>query len=504
MTRDTLPPRCARTDAVLALYLDGDVDGDGLESSGFGLVCGASLRDHLLACATCRTQLLRARRLDARLATQAGRAVDGDELEQLATRWFAALEPIPTTPRRATFARAAGLALLLLLPLAIAAFWWWTGTPSQAATVPMPATPPPTESTPVEPAATGPVLTPPTTPPQAAGDILIASDAPQRRARQPRADAAQRAPAPADLQSILVDACLPATERLTATERLVAVAAGGRRTEGAAAFAALLAALAALGDRDGDQCAFHRRALDVVRNEAHLLGQVLADLQRLDTRRGSPARGDLALLTVAARLGDRALDLAIERAVRRHPDLADPLAAALRCDVRAAGGASLLLDIWQDLTARGELAGDAAGPCAWFAGQPLAVFDEVERILRTTRSAPRRVQCLLALGQGSSERSLAVLCEHVRQAPFLEAHAAAFALSQRPRSQLEPLVARARDDDSYLLRAALALAAVPEAVAWIDALALGEAERALLANASFPDFPRVASWFRDRTFALGD
>jgi hypothetical protein len=153
--------------------------------------------------------------------------------------------------------------------------------------------------------------------------------------------------------------------------------------------------------------------------------------------------------------------------------------------------------------ARGD-GDDETVPCRWFAGQPVQVFDELERTLRATRSAPRRVQCLLALGQGTGDEGLQTLLEHLQRAPFLEAHAAAFALSQRPRRQLDLLVPRARSGDMFLLRAALARAAVPAATAWIDALALDAAERALLADGAFADFPRVASWFRDRTLSSGD
>lgn len=68
---------CARTDAVLALYLDGDIDGaaDGsFEDSGFDLVCPDLLAEHLRDCDGCRTALQRARRLDAMLAENAGRS----------------------------------------------------------------------------------------------------------------------------------------------------------------------------------------------------------------------------------------------------------------------------------------------------------------------------------------------------------------------------------------------------------------------------------------------
>jgi hypothetical protein len=521
MTHDTVPPECARTDAVLAIYLDGDVGADGsITDSGFELVCGDSLRDHVLACATCRQQLLRARRLDALLAAQAGgsvgSSVGSSTLGDLASRWFAEIETIPQRLAQppARRPRAAAVAALLLLMPFVTLIWLWVASARTPAAAAPCADSPAAGSAPVSPvpaAARDPdrdagevPATAPTLPP---GEILIASDAAHLRARQLRPDAVQPGslpPGPDEraLPRVLSDTTQPAPVRLDAVERLAA-AAHGTRAENTAAFQDLMGALASLGDRDAYQRSLHRRAIDLVRLDPHLTSQVLAQLQRMETRRGSGARDDLAVVTVAARLGDRQLDTALQRAVRRHPQLAEPLAAALRGSVRTTGGAALLLEIWQDLVARGD-GDDETVPCRWFAGQPVQVFDELERTLRATRSAPRRVQCLLALGQGTGDEGLQTLLEHLQRAPFLEAHAAAFALSQRPRRQLDLLVPRARSGDMFLLRAALARAAVPAATAWIDALALDAAERALLADGAFADFPRVASWFRDRTLSSGD
>ncbi|MCR9247241.1 MAG: hypothetical protein NXI31_19585 [bacterium] len=72
---------CTRTNAVLALYLDGDIDGAGrgfdpeaFEDSGFELVCPETLANHLRECEICQVALQRARRLDAALAESAGRS----------------------------------------------------------------------------------------------------------------------------------------------------------------------------------------------------------------------------------------------------------------------------------------------------------------------------------------------------------------------------------------------------------------------------------------------
>lgn len=92
-------PGCARTNAVLAVHLDGDIareafDREAYEPLGYGFVSDDSLHTHLRECATCQMALQRARRLDAALATMAGRAVadqvatSGCSLEQLSEQWL--------------------------------------------------------------------------------------------------------------------------------------------------------------------------------------------------------------------------------------------------------------------------------------------------------------------------------------------------------------------------------------------------------------------------------
>ncbi|MFK7742849.1 MAG: hypothetical protein AB8H80_21235 [Planctomycetota bacterium] len=65
---------CARTDAVLALHLDGDLAADASQRDplGYAFVSEQSLHAHLRSCAICQSALQRARRLDALLAAQAG------------------------------------------------------------------------------------------------------------------------------------------------------------------------------------------------------------------------------------------------------------------------------------------------------------------------------------------------------------------------------------------------------------------------------------------------
>ncbi|MEO6597212.1 MAG: hypothetical protein ABIP94_20910, partial [Planctomycetota bacterium] len=117
--RPTLP-ECPKTNAVLAIHLDGDVAGSDFagsdisgsdiaggdiagggweagepEGAGFDFACSETLGAHLRACAICQSLLLRARRLDAALAADSGRALaehpreTGAGYEEIAQRWFA-------------------------------------------------------------------------------------------------------------------------------------------------------------------------------------------------------------------------------------------------------------------------------------------------------------------------------------------------------------------------------------------------------------------------------
>ena len=92
-------PTCARTDAVLAVHLDGDLeqerfDREACEPLGYGFISDDSLHSHLRECAICQTALHRARRLDAALASMSGRAVSeqvaktGLSMDELGDQWL--------------------------------------------------------------------------------------------------------------------------------------------------------------------------------------------------------------------------------------------------------------------------------------------------------------------------------------------------------------------------------------------------------------------------------
>jgi len=502
-------PECRRTDAVLALHLDGDIGAAGAaDDSGFDFVCVESLHAHLVECASCQQQLQRARRLDAALAASAGRAVADDErMRSLEERWMRTVEPIAETaanaaPPRRSWARivavagtvlAAVVALALLLSRPTAA----ARAPSEAprvVTIDPPAGNPPTTAT------TEAVDAPDAVEPD---ELSIAADAVRHRAERdrhaPRPIALSRASMLRSLREQCEDPRAAPADRIAAAGDL-ALATRWSGANGDSACDELVDMLTTLDDRSPAQHVVLAAVWNIVRSEPRFVGNVQRHLARLDARQAAaPDLGDLAVVTVAARLGVRAVDALVGRIVRRHPPVGEALAAALRSGLRPRGTATLLLDAWQELAIRGALGADEFVAQSWFAGQPPATFGELEDELRTCGSSPRRVRCLLALGFSPDERVLPTLLDRVRRGPELEAAAAAFALARLPRTALAPLVDRAaKDETAFFLRAALARAALDGTRGWPKALLLDDDETEALCFGPFRAFAAVAQRFRDR------
>lgn len=504
------PFPCAKTDAVLALHLDGDLEAGGGDHHGYAFADSESLHAHLRECASCQTTLRRARRLDAALANAAGAALaaherrPGSSWPELQQRWFGALTaPVaPTTTqarvperpraraaRRAAVAAAAAITLGITLGIGIAIGCPSPHRPIQARDeVPAPVVATAGEA----PAAARPAI---------AGPLLPAPDALRHgHARQATAAARtvdQTPLVPVDrLAGCVADAGKPPVDRLAATAALLA-ACRSCAPDPQAAFRSLLTALAGCGEF-GTAPALHERQLELVREAAPAQGHLATWLVELDAPGKALTRDDLAALVVGTRLGSPAVDGLLRRAVRRHPETAEIVAAALRCGARAQGGGRLLLDIWQDLALRGLLPGDSAEARGWFRAQPAALFGEVAAELRRSHAADQRLHCLLALGAADDGSTVPPLLAHVASRHLDEAHAAAFALSCLPRNALAPLVTAAAADEAFLLRAALARAGHAAAAPWIEALALRPAERQRLHESTLLEFPEVASWFRER------
>lgn len=530
-------PECPRAGAVLAIHLDGDLD-----ESGFGFVCGETLAAHLRECSCCQRLLQRARRLDAALASSAGRTLAEHiaTIDAVTKRWFAAATaapaPEPAAPcaeaitpvadgiapagthsvdlrqRVATWSAAA--CVLVCAITAVVLLRDPAPAPALAPATPEPApiTAPaavgapqtvliaaatPSEDTPAEgrPAAAAT--------PSACSGFVIADDAVRCARREPRAvpDQVSALPLP-ELQRRLTDAGIAPPARVAAARALFA-ACHPFSPDARNATRVLVDLLASCGNRSAAERLLHGDLLDMARSTPHFVSWLQARLAQLGAR--VTRRDDLAVVTVATRLDDRELDLAVRRAVRRDPSLATTLAAALRGGLREDRAAALLLDAWHDLAARGALADDATAAWSWFGGQADSVFDDLGHELRSSRAAPRRLRCILGLGCAADDRTVPILLELLQGNDHAEAHAAAFVLAGLPHRCLRSLLPRATSNDGlFLLRAALARSALPETRSWPFVIALTPMERLLLSRATLAQFPVVAGWFRDRTPVLSD
>lgn len=526
------PAACLRTDAVLALYLDGDL---GLpadaapDETGYDFVCPQSLAQHLRECAECQRTLRRARRLDAALAESTGRRAAACTDDATFDRLFAGAaarrqeladphdqptQPLSAHPvssfdldleqvaplrgaqvrLRSALVRAPGrftaAALLLFAAVWLVQHLARGGRAADA-----------------EPAhvdrvvRTGPTVLPPTrveTGEVSANDVFLSevtsssSDRPTGEVYAARAtaplfvaeDAARRArhasndrdpendalaaaehggaPAPKPPLATLADrSAAPALRLLAGQHLLRSLASPSSSSRELAAQLVLVLATDTTASRaatdDSSERDVDAELFADARQCAPLLAQVRSTLQALaSSGDDAPSRQDIAALTVAAGLGGRENDAAIVRAVRRSPQLAPLLAAALRWAPRESGGAALRLDIWQALAVRGDQEDDIDTARLWFAAAPAATFAELEQELASARTAQRRERCLLAMGccdDGSTLQALLAQLSAPRQDAAL---AAAYSLAHLPHRDLLPLVGTAlRERDAWMLRAAL-------------------------------------------------
>jgi len=513
--------RCPWTADVIARHLDGDVDVDaGTWRSA------EAMADHLRDCAHCQRELQRSRRLDATLAEASGRATgdleaEPQRLDHLLQRALAVA--VPPTPAQPPVAAAPGhrgwrllvYAGLVLLGFALAALALprRPAPPAdEAPDVPRPATEPAAESATghrVAPAVSVPA---PTAPPAGRGfaqlrwspNAVFAFAPPRTRTEVQRLAAVLGDRAFAERQRIfdgarraLLGLPAPAALARAAAERLQL--AGSQALLDAATAEAFAAWTAAAARLDSGQL------LDAVLADARKRPALTAWLrQQLTAAAGrSGDLAELGCLTTAARLGGRELDAALQRLLRRAPALQQELVAALRLPGGRSGRAALLLDVANDLVARGRAADEGQLLRALFAGQPPDAAIELQQELRTSRQEPRRVRCLLALGALGTADARPPLLAALGSASLTEALAAAFALAQLPRAQLADLLDEARRPGAWLLRAALCCAGLPDAERWLEGLDLSAAERRLLATGgfTFAQFPVFASLLRERPAA---
>lgn len=309
----------------------------------------------------------------------------------------------------------------------------------------------------------------------------------------------QRMARPEDLSHRVRNRALSVAERLAAGQRLLR---GTRAGSSAARHATdqLLLALAACGDLDQNDVALHEQLLDEVRSNGPVLVRLEHRLVSLPSRnrdRSELNHKALATILVAARAENARLDQAIRRALRRNGAIADVVAGALRCGVRANGTTQLLLDCWHDQVAIGKQENTPKWAEFWFRGQAATSFAQLAFIHADSHSAPVRVRCLLAMGCVHDGSTLPPLLTELAAPRRVEACAAACGLASLPHRVLKQLLPKAKLQNSGLLRAALARAGMPQANRWIQALALSKPQLRLMRTGPVTRFSEVAAWFRN-------
>src|SRR5690606_15327333 len=204
---------------------------------------------------------------------------------------------------------------------------------------------------------------------------------------------------------------LPFPDRMAAAESLLrSTRAGSSATREAAD--AFLMALAACGDANQDEATLHAQLLDELRSNSAMLvrlEQRLLSIPARDDTGDALSQTSLAAIVVAARVDNERLDGALRRALRRNDAIADVIASSLRCGLRLRGATSLLLDCWHDQVAVGKQDDTPQSAAFWFRGQASVSFRQLIDILETSRSAPERVRCLLAMGCVHDDSTLQTL-----------------------------------------------------------------------------------------------
>ncbi|MEM7202149.1 MAG: hypothetical protein AAF628_17910 [Planctomycetota bacterium] len=504
--------RCGRSDAVLALFLDGDgVTAAGISQTGTGATGGPSrdLAEHLAGCPVCRQQLARARRLDALLAQTSTAAPEPERVELwLAEVAARAASPGPLTVpapvrRVGVLPLALGAAAMLLVGF-FAAVWLrpersidGPGETSAAVAVASPTASsdgsssngPPRESAP-DPA-----------PPPIAGIALPRrGPTPSREARRlrprPARSAAELVARPvaqlvADLRPLQVLRAealglpaVPVTAALqVAADRVRASAvmelAQARQLTPVVAF---LAAEPAGPTLD--------RVAAALREERPLL-----DRLRHAVRRGPGGGGRRwnQLCRAAAMLGGARLDDALRLAVAGDLGSTESIVEAQsRLDHRP-GRVALLLCLWADLEARGFGRHAAAGAPAkdrvhrWFAGLPAAATTDLVAALRQSHHGEERRRCLLALAARGDPAAAPELMARIGGPRYGEAQLAAFALGRSldASAAAHAVAGLRRGRRPELLLAALASGRAAAAEPWLDALRVTSEERQLLRLGGF-------------------
>jgi hypothetical protein len=482
---------CHHSDAVLAHFLDGDANATPDANP-------QELTEHLEGCDVCRNALQSGRRLDALLAAQAGQRMDGSSANAILKAALARVTPTAPAPTRRLPLRL--LTGTGLLAAGFAAAWLLLPRPD----------PDPVPSLPV--AQIGPQIVSP----YELTDAILLTDSPPRRRpprRRPQAIAIPRTGIQVQaLASLFVDPSLESNLRTNLWTRSLSL---GLPRVNLASTASRLADDLRLRAADALLQSDHRDALGTwtqlvaAVDDGPVLRQLLAagrnhlPLHRRLRHQLRELRIEPASLAVAARLALPELDERLVGAVRRDPlragEVAEHLAAVRDRPHRVA----LLLDLWTDLRARGQLQDDEDAARRLLAAQPQSATIALIEEATTTGNAPRRQRCLLALAVRRDPRSREFLVSEIRSPSQPDAILAAYALSQLPAetiaSVLEATPTR-RGRRLWLLQAAMAGARCARVTSWLPEMDLTPEERQFLAAGSFTrdQFPIAAALFRER------
>ena len=465
---------CPLGDDLLAHFLDGHAD---------AAAAVDALQAHLLSCSTCQNTLAATRRLDALVATGAMTAVDDGRADRLlagallrGTEPPAAAAAAPPARTRRGVWIATGFAAALLLVAVL--------DRRRAPASSDPSAPPPGATLVTErwPADDDTIVLPPRDPNAAPPTDPRAEIARSGLLRRLRRLALQR-----DLGHDLVAGMLPRAVvlglplagpagvdacALTLAERLRLEAASALLSSPTqTALRALVTFIASEPPGAGLD-----RVLRAARSRRSLVARLARELQRRPH--------DRELVAACARLGHGELDRRLRGAVAGHRELTDCLAAAAAMPGRERQVA-LLLDLWDDVEARGD---DRSGatPERWFATLPAAATAALIDEARSTRHAGRRQHCLLALAVRADAAANPFLLELLRGARHDDSRLAAYALARCASAAPELLRQSARDGRRrFLALAALVSMHDAQTLTMLAELELTYDERAFLAAGDF-------------------
>jgi hypothetical protein len=513
---------------------------------------------HLRECAPCQTALQRARRLDAALATMAGRAVadqvatSGCSLEQLNEQWlnYAALaaagkisteadtanviddqsagtqteEPIrgedldwlfdranqlcvgSDTPKREAGSHTGTMIAIAGVLAACLATWLCIATFDSTTTFDRVSERDQGRNQAFASGLASEHDTKRKAAPAAASELAAAPKLAARQSLTRKIHAArnqalpeQHTALPKELSFRVRNRNLSMPERMAAAQHLLRATRDGSSTARHATDQLLLA-MASCGDLDQADITLHAQLLDEIRNNRSVLARLEHHLISLPSRNRDRSERNhemLAAIIVAARTGNTRLDHAIRRALRRNNAIAEVVVGALRCGTRTSDSTQLLLNCWNDQVAIGNQEDTPKWAEFWFRGQAATSFAPLMNAHDRSHSAPERVRCLLAMGCAPDESTLPLLLAQMTSPRRAEVCAAACGLALLPHRVLKQLLPTAKLQNASLLRAALARAGMPEANRWVQALALRKPQLRLLRAGPITRFPEIAAWFRN-------